>query len=149
MASSTSRRRPPPAHQDPPPPPPESFASLSARNDAVKILQSYEKLSWCAFARCETIQQTRLYFQNIVAGFNAQDEEGMILWKEDFSKRPVTIAPSSTATATTATNTTNAAVNTSGGAEGSRKGKGRVSSGGGGGRHSTGGEKGKGRSERG
>lgn len=32
---------------------PESFDSLRRRNGAAEILQSYEKLSWHAFKRCE------------------------------------------------------------------------------------------------
>lgn len=107
---------------------PESFESLANRNAAVKILQSYEKLSWISFERCEvslylillifslhpdprlfsnlpcavsdhdiqTIQQTRLHFQNLVAGFTAEDEAATILWKEDFTKHPVAASTSTT-----------------------------------------------------
>lgn len=32
--------------------------------------------------------QTRMYFQCIVAGFTAEDDEARILWKEDFTPHP-------------------------------------------------------------
>ncbi|KAK4547879.1 hypothetical protein LTR36_010598 [Oleoguttula mirabilis] len=67
---------------------PESHVSLDRRNAAAWILQSYEKLSWWSFQRCESMTQTRLHFQNIVAGFTPEDEAGFVDWKEDFSPHP-------------------------------------------------------------
>lgn len=55
---------------------------------AAEILQSYEKLSWVSFQRCESIAQTRLHLQNIVAGFSKDDEEALVDWKEDFRPHP-------------------------------------------------------------
>lgn len=82
---------------------PESFQSLNERNNAAEILQSYEKLSWLSMQRCEvwessfitgtsanyhqSLTQTRLHFQNIVAGFTRDDEAALIDWKEDLSPR--------------------------------------------------------------
>lgn len=86
----------------------ESFESLYKRSQAAEILQSYEKLSWysfqraevrngatnqfriglhadCLFALRQSMVQTRLYFQNIVAGFTEQDEQALVYWKEDFT----------------------------------------------------------------
>ncbi|KAH9825778.1 hypothetical protein Tdes44962_MAKER03989 [Teratosphaeria destructans] len=72
-----------------PPPPatrrkeksPESHLSFARRREAAEILQSYEKLSWLSFERCEvSIPQTRLYCQNIIAGF---DEKAPVDWTED------------------------------------------------------------------
>ncbi|KAK5119312.1 hypothetical protein LTR85_007668 [Meristemomyces frigidus] len=59
--------------------------SFARRNDAAGILQSYEELSWYSFQRCESITQTRLHFQNIVAGFTSEDEAEFVDWKEDKS----------------------------------------------------------------
>ncbi|QIW96817.1 hypothetical protein AMS68_002335 [Peltaster fructicola] len=67
---------------------PESFESLRKRNEAVEILQSYEKLSWHSYARRETLQQTRLHFQNIVAGFSSEDEAALVDWPTDNSPLP-------------------------------------------------------------
>ncbi|KAF7186809.1 hypothetical protein HII31_11769 [Pseudocercospora fuligena] len=67
---------------------PEAYDSLRRRNGAAEILQSYEKLSWHAFKRCETITQTRMHFQCVVAGFTTEDEEKRIHWKEDFTPHP-------------------------------------------------------------
>jgi len=39
---------------------PEAFASLDQRNNAARILQSYEKLSWYSFYRSEVSQHTEL-----------------------------------------------------------------------------------------
>ncbi|SMR42447.1 unnamed protein product [Zymoseptoria tritici ST99CH_1A5] len=66
---------------------PESFDSLNERNRATQILQSYEKLSWISFQRGETIAQTRVHFQNKIAGFSAEDEANRLKWKEDFTRR--------------------------------------------------------------
>ncbi|KXT11524.1 hypothetical protein AC579_6580 [Pseudocercospora musae] len=85
---------------------PEAYDSLRRRNGAAEILQSYERLSWHAFKRCEvcffevkllsqksdidifpsqTITQTRMHFQGVVAGFTTEDEKKRIHWKEDFT----------------------------------------------------------------
>ncbi|KAK5175355.1 uncharacterized protein LTR77_000494 [Saxophila tyrrhenica] len=90
---------------------PESFESLACRNAAAEILQSYEKLSWLAMQRCESLTQTRLHFQNIVAGFTDEDEAKMVDYKTDNTPR---LKPGEEP-------------------RGSRKGKERMSSGGGGG----------------
>ncbi|KAK3721825.1 hypothetical protein LTR37_002991 [Vermiconidia calcicola] len=66
---------------------PESFESLARRNGAAEILQSYEKLSWYSFQRCESLTQTRLHFQNIVAGFTDEDEAAFVHWKTDNTPR--------------------------------------------------------------
>ncbi|KAK3713795.1 hypothetical protein LTR37_008281 [Vermiconidia calcicola] len=89
---------------------PESFESLARRNGAAEILQSYEKLSWYSLQRCESLNQTRLHFQNIVAGFTDEDEVGFVDWKTDNTPRT---KPGEEA-------------------KGGRKGKERVGSGGGG-----------------
>ncbi|EMC94909.1 hypothetical protein BAUCODRAFT_34912 [Baudoinia panamericana UAMH 10762] len=67
---------------------PESFDSLYRRNQAAEILQSYEKLSWFSFHRCESLVQTRLHFQNLAAGFTPEDEATRVRWKEDFTPHP-------------------------------------------------------------
>ncbi|KAF2766036.1 hypothetical protein EJ03DRAFT_330422 [Teratosphaeria nubilosa] len=59
---------------------PESYFSFALRREAAETLQSYEKLSWLSFERCESIPQTRLYCQNIIAGF---DGEAQVDWMED------------------------------------------------------------------
>lgn len=88
---------------------PESIESLRRRNEAAEILESYEKLSWYSTARCEvsisffcnlfleclltwcqTITQTRIHFQCIVAGITAAQEEENVYWKEDFTPHPMT-----------------------------------------------------------
>lgn len=96
---------------------PESFQSLHQRNVAAEILQSYEKLSWYSMQRCEaslfhgarslpsilhhvstlvllrasnyaqSLTQTRLHFQNIVAGFTDDDEAAQVDWREDLTPR--------------------------------------------------------------
>ncbi|KAF2478999.1 hypothetical protein BDY17DRAFT_327807 [Neohortaea acidophila] len=67
---------------------PESYESLARRNAAAEILQSYERLSWHSFQRCESLVQTRLHFQNVLAGLTDQDEAALVDWKEDKTPRP-------------------------------------------------------------
>ncbi|KAK4555578.1 hypothetical protein LTR86_007331 [Recurvomyces mirabilis] len=67
---------------------PESYHSLARRSEAAEILQSYEMLSWWSFARCESLAQTRLHFQNIVAGFTDEDEASFVHWRVDHSPHP-------------------------------------------------------------
>ncbi|KAK5116383.1 hypothetical protein LTR62_007930 [Meristemomyces frigidus] len=67
---------------------PESFHDLARRCEAAEVLQSYEMLSWFSFARCESITQTRLHFQNLLAGFTDQDESLQIDWRTDTSPFP-------------------------------------------------------------
>ncbi|KAK3675082.1 hypothetical protein LTR78_005016 [Recurvomyces mirabilis] len=67
---------------------PESYHSLARRNEAAEILQSYEMLSWWSFARCESLTQTRLHFQNIIAGFTDEDEASFVHWRVDHSPHP-------------------------------------------------------------
>ncbi|KAK3111217.1 hypothetical protein LTR53_013746 [Teratosphaeriaceae sp. CCFEE 6253] len=67
---------------------PEAFESLYQRNSAAETLQSYEALSWHSFMRCESLSQTRLHFQNQVAGFTAADEAALVDWKEDCAPHP-------------------------------------------------------------
>ncbi|KAK6428338.1 hypothetical protein LTR95_015517 [Oleoguttula sp. CCFEE 5521] len=66
---------------------PESYASLARRNAAAETLQSYERLSWHAAARNESLVQTRLHFQNIIAGFDDSDRHAWStvskVWKTD------------------------------------------------------------------
>ncbi|KAF2716239.1 hypothetical protein K431DRAFT_210587, partial [Polychaeton citri CBS 116435] len=69
-------------------PSPEPYECLRMREEAAQILSSYEKLSWWSFHRCESLAQTRLHFQNIIAGFTAADEASMVDWKEDLSPLP-------------------------------------------------------------
>lgn len=83
---------------------PESFESMRERDHAAEILQSYEMLSWYAIRRCEvcvllrsidhssicltisqTITQTRMHFQCIVAGFTEEDTKKRRVWIEDFT----------------------------------------------------------------
>ena len=80
MASSSTARS---ATKAPVPRSPESYVSLQHRNAAAEILQSYEKLSWYSFQRCESLTQTRIHFQNVVAGFTAEDEAQFVDWRED------------------------------------------------------------------
>ncbi|KAK5681115.1 hypothetical protein LTS10_006876 [Elasticomyces elasticus] len=88
MASSSRRPAPTPAPTGNPRHSPEAFQSLYERNEAAEILQRYEMLSWYSFMRCESLTQTRLHFQNIVAGFSAEDEASLVYWKEDFTPHP-------------------------------------------------------------
>ncbi|KAF2173186.1 hypothetical protein M409DRAFT_17131 [Zasmidium cellare ATCC 36951] len=67
---------------------PESFDSLRTRDAAAEILQSYEKLSWFSFHRCETIMQTRQHFQRVAAGFDSDAEAKNVRWEEDFTRHP-------------------------------------------------------------
>lgn len=67
---------------------PESIESLRRRSEAADVLESYEKLSWYAATRCETITQTRIHFKCIVSGITAAQEEETVFWKEDFTPRP-------------------------------------------------------------
>jgi len=67
---------------------PESFESQQARDHAVELLESYEKLSWVSFNREETIAQTRLYLRKIIAGFNPPPAE-QTYWKKDFTPHPI------------------------------------------------------------
>ncbi|KAK5136044.1 hypothetical protein LTR08_004298 [Meristemomyces frigidus] len=67
---------------------PESHMSVEIRNNAAQVLQSYQWLSWWSFARSESIAQTRLHFQSLVAGFNSDDEASLVDWKEDCSPHP-------------------------------------------------------------
>ncbi|KAK3111098.1 hypothetical protein LTR53_013996 [Teratosphaeriaceae sp. CCFEE 6253] len=67
---------------------PEAFESLYQRNSAAETLQSDEALSWHSFMRCESLSQTRLHFQNQVAGFTAADEAALVDWKEDCTPHP-------------------------------------------------------------
>lgn len=53
MASSSRNPTTATATTTNPPRSPESHESLSRRNAAAEILQSYEKLSWYSFQRCE------------------------------------------------------------------------------------------------
>ncbi|KAL9535220.1 hypothetical protein SMMN14_01467 [Sphaerulina musiva] len=69
-------------------PTPESIESLRRRSEAADILESYEKLSWYAAARCETITQTRIHFKCILSGITAAQEQETVFWKEDFTPRP-------------------------------------------------------------
>nr|OQO27959.1 hypothetical protein B0A51_03804 [Rachicladosporium sp. CCFEE 5018] len=66
---------------------PEDYASLARRNAAAETLQSYERLSWHAAARNESLVQTRLHFQNIIAGFDDSDTHAWStvskVWKTD------------------------------------------------------------------
>ncbi|KAF1821114.1 uncharacterized protein K489DRAFT_382150 [Dissoconium aciculare CBS 342.82] len=66
---------------------PESFESQQMRDNAAEILESYEKLSWVSFNRHESIPQTRLYLQKIIAGFDPA-VAGKAYWKEDFTPHP-------------------------------------------------------------
>ncbi|KAK4507245.1 hypothetical protein PRZ48_000980 [Zasmidium cellare] len=119
MSTASSSRRPTttrPARS------PESFDSLRARDAAAEILQSYEKLSWLSFHRCETIMQTRLHFQRVAAGFDDEAEAKNVRWKEDFTRHPKTAEEE---------------------AKASRKGKERVSLGGESGRKERNGSKSK------
>jgi len=67
---------------------PESFESQQARDNAAEILESYEKLSWVSFNRYETIAQTRLYLQRIIAGFGPAAAE-QTYWKNDLTPHPI------------------------------------------------------------
>ncbi|KAK1811412.1 hypothetical protein LTR12_014221 [Friedmanniomyces endolithicus] len=67
---------------------PEAFQSLYERNEAVEALQRYELLSWYSFVRCESLTQTRLHCQNIVAGFSPEDEAALVQCREDFTPHP-------------------------------------------------------------
>ncbi|TKA32887.1 hypothetical protein B0A50_01113 [Salinomyces thailandicus] len=67
---------------------PESYSSLKTRMDAAETLQSYERLSWMSFQRCESITQTRLHFQNVIAGFTSEDEAKYIDYKTDLTPLP-------------------------------------------------------------
>nr|OQO26984.1 hypothetical protein B0A51_05001 [Rachicladosporium sp. CCFEE 5018] len=66
---------------------PEDYASLARRNAAAETLQSYDRLSWHAAARNESLVQTRLHFQNIIAGFDDSDTHAWStvskVWKTD------------------------------------------------------------------
>ncbi|KAK3628476.1 hypothetical protein LTR56_003855 [Elasticomyces elasticus] len=88
MASSSRRPAPTPAPTGNSRHSPEAFQSLFERNEAAEILQRYEMLSWYSFIRCESLTQTRLHFQNIVAGFSAEDEASLVHWKEDYTPHP-------------------------------------------------------------
>ncbi|GAB1734767.1 hypothetical protein NU195Hw_Modified_652t1 [Hortaea werneckii] len=66
----------------------ESYHSFAQREEAARILQSYEKLSWYSYARCESLAQTRLHFRNLVAGFTPHDEAAHIDYTEDLSPLP-------------------------------------------------------------
>ncbi|TKA74826.1 hypothetical protein B0A55_05935 [Friedmanniomyces simplex] len=67
---------------------PEAFKSLYERSEAAEALQRYEVLSWYSFIRCESLTQTRLHFQNIVAGFSPEDEAALVQCKEDSTPHP-------------------------------------------------------------
>ncbi|RMY97454.1 hypothetical protein D0860_08644 [Hortaea werneckii] len=66
----------------------ESYHSFAQREEAARILQSYEKLSWYSYARCESLAQTRLHFRNLVAGFTPTDEAAHIDYTEDLAPLP-------------------------------------------------------------
>ncbi|KAI7210107.1 hypothetical protein KC333_g8399 [Hortaea werneckii] len=66
----------------------ESYYAFAQREEAARILQSYEKLSWYSYARCESLAQTRLHFRNLVAGFTPQDEAAHRDYTEDLSPLP-------------------------------------------------------------
>nr|POE96444.1 hypothetical protein CFP56_56494 [Quercus suber] len=66
---------------------PETFESLLRREEAASILQSYEQLSWWSFKRCESLAQTRIHFQNIVAGYTPEDERALVDYEEDKTPR--------------------------------------------------------------
>ncbi|KAI5369572.1 hypothetical protein Slin15195_G004470 [Septoria linicola] len=67
----------------------ESIESLRRRNEAAEILQSYEKLAWYSYDRCETLTQTRIHFQCILAGLTPEQEEANVHWQEDFTPHAV------------------------------------------------------------
>ena len=125
---------------------PEPFEHLAGREEAAQILQSYENLSWYAAQRrevshippsatelelriCESLKlisnpqsipQTRLHFQSVIAGFTASDAQPYIQWRTDTTPH-VPDPPDSDPTV--------ARVKTSqsGGSRGAGKGKERVS----------------------
>ncbi|KAI7342056.1 hypothetical protein KC354_g16655 [Hortaea werneckii] len=63
----------------------ESYHAFAQREEAARILQSYERLSWYSYARCESLAQTRLHFRNLVAGFGPDDEAAHIDYTEDLA----------------------------------------------------------------
>ncbi|KAI6859015.1 hypothetical protein KC323_g6778 [Hortaea werneckii] len=81
MTSTEVGNRPPTRSQ-------ESYHSFAQREEAARILQSYEKLSWYSYARCESLAQTRLHFRNLVAGFTPTDEAAHTDYTEDLSPLP-------------------------------------------------------------
>ncbi|KAI7498270.1 hypothetical protein KC367_g5204 [Hortaea werneckii] len=66
----------------------ESYHAFAQREEAARILQSYERLSWYSYARCESLAQTRLHFRNLVAGFGPDDEAAHIDYTEDLTPLP-------------------------------------------------------------
>ncbi|RMY27826.1 hypothetical protein D0865_15918 [Hortaea werneckii] len=66
----------------------ESYHAFAQREEAARVLQSYERLSWYSYARCESLAQTRLHFRNLVAGFTPQDEAAHRDYTEDLSPLP-------------------------------------------------------------
>ncbi|KAF2141189.1 uncharacterized protein K452DRAFT_358993 [Aplosporella prunicola CBS 121167] len=59
----------------------ETFEERERRYKAARILESNEMLIWHAAARNESIPQTRLHFEKIVAGFDSDSSEPE--WEND------------------------------------------------------------------
>ncbi|KAI6812562.1 hypothetical protein KC340_g16859 [Hortaea werneckii] len=100
----------------------ESYHSFAQREEAARILQSYEKLSWYSYARCESLAQTRLHFRNLVAGFTPHDEAAHRDYTEDLSP-----LPSGKSHYGEGGGRSREEENNGGGGKGSRKGKERAS----------------------
>ncbi|KAI6788408.1 hypothetical protein KC363_g5159 [Hortaea werneckii] len=66
----------------------ESYHAFAQREEAARVLQSYERLSWYSYARCESLAQTRLHFRNLVAGFGPDDEAAHRGYTEDLTPLP-------------------------------------------------------------
>ncbi|GME50381.1 hypothetical protein BKCO1_1600050 [Neofusicoccum parvum] len=53
----------------------ETFEERERRYNAARILESNEMLIWHSVARNESLPQTRLHFEKIVAGFDSDDSD--------------------------------------------------------------------------
>ncbi|KAH7064860.1 hypothetical protein B0J12DRAFT_14349 [Macrophomina phaseolina] len=53
----------------------ETFEERERRYNAARILESSEMLIWHSVARNESLPQTRLHFEKIVAGFDSDDSD--------------------------------------------------------------------------
>ncbi|KAK7553385.1 hypothetical protein IWX49DRAFT_587396 [Phyllosticta citricarpa] len=55
--------------------PSETYEERQRRYNAARVLESNEMLIWWSTVRNESIPQTRLHFENILAGFASDDSE--------------------------------------------------------------------------
>ncbi|KAF2862570.1 hypothetical protein K470DRAFT_268901 [Piedraia hortae CBS 480.64] len=69
-------------------PQPDDFAKEERRAEAATVLQSYHLLSTLSFHRCESLAQTRLHLQNIIAGFTPEDEKSLVSFPDNDKPRP-------------------------------------------------------------